>query len=147
MANTIFKLGGLLPNDAKLTAPIFTTPGKPFRASVNISATGDHTKNVSITTVYWDDGKKKLMKDYLAGGATTPIDITISKPTTLPPFVIYLQASGLYGVIEINVECDIPLILGGITERDTEILDENKEVFPILISLITQLISNITHKE
>ena len=58
MANTIFKLGGLLPNDAKLTAPIFTTPGKPFRASVNISATGDHTKNVSITTVYWDDGKK-----------------------------------------------------------------------------------------
>ena len=97
MTKTAIRLGGFFPNQAKLFAPIFTNPQHSYPVSLSITAINEHIKNVKITIVYWDGGQQITIKDYLAGGATTPIDFTIKNPTALPPFILYLEADGLPG--------------------------------------------------
>ena len=97
-----------------------------------ISAQDEHIKNTSVTIVYWDDGQKKIIKDYLAAGATTPINFTINTPTSLPPFMVYIETSGLYGVVDINILYDLRLTVGSITPNDEEIMSPNGTALPLI---------------
>lgn len=85
---------------------------------------------MSITIVYWDNGKKVVIKDYLASSVATPLDFIIQNPTALPPFILYLD-SDCPTAIDIEIDYELPLIVGPINEIDERILaDEN--LFPIL---------------
>ena len=132
METTRIGLGGIYPSSAKLYAPIFTSKNTPLNVSMSISAQGEHVKNTSITIVYWEDGQKKIIKDFLAGGASTPIDFTIQNPSAIPPFIMYLETSGLYGVIDINVLYDTPLTVGEITPYDERLLLPEDSALPLL---------------
>lgn len=132
METTRIGLGGIYPSSAKLYAPIFTQSSSPLNVSMMISAQDEHIKNTSVTIVYWDDGQKKIIKDYLAAGATTPINFTINTPTSLPPFMVYIETSGLYGVVDINILYDLRLTVGSITPNDEEIMSPNGTALPLI---------------
>ena len=130
MVLTRIGLGGAYPSSAKLYAPIFTNKNSPLKVSMSIAAQSEHVKNTSITVVYWDNVEKKIIKDYLAGTTSTPIDFTIEKPTSIPPFMIFLETSGLYGVIDIGISYDTRLIVGTISDYDEKLMEEDNILLP-----------------
>ncbi len=135
MTKTLLRLGGFLPNKVKLYTPLFTNSQKSFPVSLSITAMDDHVKNVLITLVYWDNGQKKYIKDYLAGGATTQIDFVINNPTSIPPFILYMEVGGLPGTIDIEVDYSMSLFVSSLDENDSKIITGNEEVLPTISSL------------
>ena len=134
MTKTAIRLGGFFPNQAKLFAPIFTNPQHSYPVSLSITAINEHIKNVKITIVYWDGGQQITIKDYLAGGATTPIDFTIKNPTALPPFILYLEADGLPGSVDIEVDYGTQLLVSTLNDNDFKILSEDGTTLPSINS-------------
>ena len=131
MAITQAKLVPGVGDKQKFYAPIFSQSSSSMNVSLSVQAISEYVGNVNITIVYWDDGQKNIIKDYLAAGATTPINFTINTPTSLPPFIMYLDADSLTAV-DVEVIYDLPLTVGPVTPNDEEIMSPNGTALPLI---------------
>ena len=131
MTATQTKLVPGVGDKQKLYAPIFSQPSSPMNVSLSVQAITEYVGNINITIVYWEGGQKKIVKDFLAGTASTPINFTINAPTSIPPFIIYLDADSLTAV-DIEVIYDLPLTVGPVTANDEEIMSPNDTALPLV---------------
>ena len=131
MAITQAKLVPGVGDKQKFYAPIFSQSSSSMNVSLSVQAISEYVGNVNITIVYWDDGQKNIIKDYLAAGVTTPINFTINTPTSLPPFIMYLDADSLTAV-DVEVIYDLPLTVGPVTPNDEEIMSPNGTALPLI---------------
>ena len=120
-------LGGVYPNDRKVYSPIFASSSKSMNVSLSIQAEFEYTRNVGMTLIYWDNGEKKVIRDFLSGMNQTVLEFTIEKPTAVPPYILYFDSTGV-GVADISVESDTKLIQGVITEYDEDLLQNTIEL-------------------
>lgn len=131
MAITQAKLVPGVGDKQKFYAPIFSQSSSSMNVSLSVQAISEYVGNVNITIVYWEDGQKKIVKDFLAGTAATPINFTINTPTSLPPFIMYLDADSLTAV-DIEVIYDLPLTVGPVTSNDEEIMSPSGTALPLI---------------
>ena len=131
MAITQAKLVHGVGDKQKFYAPIFSQSSSSMNVSLSVQAISEYVGNVNITIVYWEDGQKKIVKDFLAGTAATPINFTINTPTSLPPFIMYLDADSLTAV-DIEVIYDLPLTVGPVTPNDEEIMSPSGTALPLI---------------
>ena len=131
MAITQAKLVPGVGDKQKFYAPIFSQSSSSMNVSLSVQAISEYVGNVNITIVYWEDGQKKIVKDFLAGTAATPINFTINTPTSLPPFIMYLDADSLTAV-DIEVIYDLPLTVGPVTPNDEEIMSPSGTALPLI---------------
>ena len=130
--STSTKLVPLVGDRQKMYAPIFSSSQSPMNVSLSIRATNEYIGNISITVVYWEDGQKHIIHDYLAGSATTPINFSIQTPTSLPPFMLYLDSDSATAV-DIEVLYDLPLNVGPVTSNDEDIMSLEGTAKPLIV--------------
>lgn len=128
--NTIY-IGGAYPNKLKYYSNIFTNSSTEFKTSLNISINDDHTGGILLTLVYWDNGEKIIKHDYVAGANTTTLEIDIKSPTSIPPFILYAESTGI-GAIPLTVESAYNLSVNPLNSNDNNILLENLSDNPTL---------------
>lgn len=130
METTRTKLIPLVGDKQKFSAPIFSQPSSIMDVSLSIRATNDYIGSVYITLVYWEDGQKKIIKDYVAGYGATPIEFSINNPTSVPPYILYIESTGIGGVT-VSIDADYPLNVGPLNDYDESLLSAEYNTLPI----------------
>lgn len=138
MKRTGLKIAGGFLSIVKFSSNYFTSSNQPFSTSISIKLENNLVRGVTPTVVYWSNGQKYVQKHPPIFGEAS-VNIYIPQPTSIPPFILYLEPStGIEG-FDIIIESNIPLSYGLADFEDSIYLDCNATgcpAFPPLGELI-----------
>ena len=138
MKRTGLKIAGGFLSIVKFSSNYFTSSNQPFSTSISIKLENNLVRGVTPTVVYWSNGQKYVQKHPPIFGEAS-VNIYIPQPTSIPPFILYLEPStGIEG-FDIIIESNIPLSYGLADFEDSIYLDCNATgcpAFPPLGELV-----------
>ena len=138
MKRTGLKIAGGFLSIVKFSSNYFTSSNQPFSTSISIKLENNLVRGVTPTVVYWSNGQKYVQKHPPIFGEAS-INIYIPQPTSIPPFILYLEPSiGIEG-FDVIIESNIPLSYGLADFEDSIYLDCNATgcpAFPPLGELV-----------